>query len=243
MATLSDGPAASRDGPRGRSRAAHAYVRLRELIVRGALAPGARIIETDVAERLGVSRTPVRDALRQLQQEGYVVASGRGVQARLSVAPLTRDDARELFSITALVEGLAARGAAERAREERLRHADVIEQTNTRIAEESRQSRPDLQHLFELDERFHRQWVEAGAGPRLLAMHASVKPQIERYARLYVTAMAGEVHSSVEEHEAAIAALRAGDSAAAERALQANWQNALARLEQAIGRSGERGAW
>lgn len=243
MASVSDGQPTSSSEPGRRSRAGHAYVRLRELIVRGALAPGARIIETDVAERLGVSRTPVRDALRQLQQEGYVVASGRGVQARLSVAPLTREDARELFNITALVEGLAARGAAERPREERLRYARVIEQTNERIDEEAQRPKPDLQHLFELDERFHRLCVEAGAGPRLLAMHASVKPQIERYARLYVSALSGEVHASVDEHAAAIEALREGDAAAAERALQANWQNALARLEQVIGRMGERGAW
>ena len=58
------------DRTRRRSRADHAYVMLRDLIVRGSLAPGSRIIETDVAERLGVSRTPVRDALRQLLQEG-----------------------------------------------------------------------------------------------------------------------------------------------------------------------------
>ena len=65
-----DSPAAGQDRMRRRSRADHAYVMLRDLIVRGSLAPGSRIIETDVADRLGVSRSPVRDAVRKLLKEG-----------------------------------------------------------------------------------------------------------------------------------------------------------------------------
>ena len=79
-------------------RIARAYQQLRELIVWGRLAPGSRVIESDIAERLGVSRTPVRSALHRLQQEGYIVGVGRGSEQRLTVAPLTQDDARDLFS-------------------------------------------------------------------------------------------------------------------------------------------------
>ena len=229
--------------PGRRSRAEHAYRMLRELIVRGSIAPGARIIETEVAERLGVSRTPVRDALRQLLQEGYVQAIGGGVQARLSVAPLTIDDARELFHITAQIEGLAARWAAERPEAERVRRADALQTTNDAIHAEASGPTPDIQKLFELDEHFHRQSVEAGAGPRLLALHDAVKPQIERYARLYVSALSDEIQTSVDEHALLIGAMRAGDADSAERALQANWENALHRLEHVIARIGERGTW
>ncbi len=226
-----------------RSRAAQAYVMLRELIVHGSLAPGSRIIETDIAERLGVSRTPVRDALRQLQQEGYVTAAGGGVQARLSVAPLTTDDARELFHVTALAEGLAARWAAEQPQSVRLDCVEALTRINEQIAAESAQPKPDIRRLFELDEHFHRLFVETGAGPRLLALHSAIKPQIERYARLYVSALREEIHTSVDEHALAIEALRAGASGEAERALQANWHNAFARLRTVIERIGERGAW
>ena len=93
-------------------RISHAYDKLREIIVRGRMAPGTRIIEADVADRLGVSRTPARSALHRLQQEGYVVAVDRSKERRLMVAPLTQDDARELFEIVGQLEGLAARGAA-----------------------------------------------------------------------------------------------------------------------------------
>src|SRR5215216_4594950 len=94
--------------PRKRARPQQVYERLRELIIDGRLAPGTRIVETEVAERLGVSRTPVRGALQRLQQEGYVVDSPTLQQTRPTVAPLTSDDARELFMLVGALEGLAA---------------------------------------------------------------------------------------------------------------------------------------
>jgi DNA-binding GntR family transcriptional regulator len=105
-----------RSPPHRGDRVTLAYRRLRELIVTGRLAPGSRIIETAVAARLGVSRTPVRAALQRLQQEGYVVVASPGQQSRMAVAPLTQEDAIELFGMVSAVEGLAANGAARRRR-------------------------------------------------------------------------------------------------------------------------------
>ena len=103
-----------RPQPHRGDRVTLAYRRLRELIVTGKLAPGSRIIETSVVGRLGVSRTPVRAALQRLQQEGYVVVTSPGQQSRMAVAPLTQEDAIELFGMVSAVEGLAANGAAHR---------------------------------------------------------------------------------------------------------------------------------
>ncbi|MFN8581068.1 MAG: GntR family transcriptional regulator [Gemmatimonadaceae bacterium] len=103
---------ASKGAPRRAARPEQVYQKLRELIVRGQLAPGSRVIETDVATRLGVSRTPVRAALQRLQQEGFVVDTPSLQQSRPTVAPMTKEDARELFNILAEIEGLAARMAA-----------------------------------------------------------------------------------------------------------------------------------
>src|SRR5947209_19072177 len=90
-----------------------AFQQLRQMIVTGRLAPGTWIIEADLAARLGFSRTPVRGALHWLQREGYVLASGSGTKSRLIVAPLTKEDAKELYSIIGHIEGLGARLTAQ----------------------------------------------------------------------------------------------------------------------------------
>jgi DNA-binding GntR family transcriptional regulator len=228
--------------PQG-SRPEIVYRRLRDLIVRGHIAPGARIVETDVASRLGVSRTPVRGALQRLSQEGFIVGSPRLHQSRPSVAPMTREDARELFQIVAEVEGLAARLAASRPLRDRIRLASELAELNDKFDQASRARTQDHNRLWELDERFHRRYVEAGAGPRLLALHDAVKPQAERYERLYVSLLGRNLSPSVAEHRAIVRAIRAGRVDAAQSAVQTNWRNAAERLGAVIASVGERGAW
>ncbi|MEO6443829.1 MAG: GntR family transcriptional regulator, partial [Gemmatimonadaceae bacterium] len=126
------------------------YRKLRELIVRGQLAPGTRIVETDVAARLGVSRTPVRGALQRLQQEGYIIDSPALQQSRPTVAPLTREDARELFSIVSEIEGLAARFAAQRPAAARDKLATELTTINEQFKKAAQARRPNHNKLWEL---------------------------------------------------------------------------------------------
>jgi biotin operon repressor len=86
-----------------------AFHELRELIVRGNLPPGAWIVESALAERLGFSRTPIRGALHWLRREGYVVEQTGSRKARIMVAPLTQDDARELYGSSDTSRCLPAR--------------------------------------------------------------------------------------------------------------------------------------
>jgi DNA-binding GntR family transcriptional regulator len=220
---------------------ARAYDQLRELIVWGRLAPGSRIVESEIAERLGVSRTPTRSALHRLQQEGYVTSSGG--ERRLVVAPLTQSDGRELFQIVGLLESLAARQAAERPPNERATLARRLREVNAALDGAARKPRPDPLRIFDLDTGFHRAYVEAGAGPRLLALHDAFKPQAERYIRLYISALVDEIATSVQEHEVIVRAIEAGDGPAAQRATDTNWRNAAVRLSSVIGVHGERGSW
>jgi DNA-binding GntR family transcriptional regulator len=224
-------------------RVARTYEQLKELIVWGKLAPGSRIIETDIASRLQVSRTPVRSALQRLLQEGYILGSDNGQQLRLSVAPLTNDDARELFSITSEVEGLAARWAALRPLPERMEVVERLRGVNERLSRTIDQPSPDAHTVFDIDHAFHQAFFDAGAGPRLRALHQAVKPQAERYVRLYISALIDQVHRSVHEHEAIAAAIAAGDGLAAKEAVLTNWHNAGERLSQVIEMLGERGIW
>jgi DNA-binding GntR family transcriptional regulator len=81
------------------------------------------------------------------------------------------------------------------------------------------------------------------APPRLLALHDAIKPQAERYARLYVTALTNELGLSVAEHEVIMRAIREGDADAAQRAIQTNWRNAAQRIATVITEWGESGGW
>lgn len=220
-----------------------AYQKLRELIVRGRLAPGTRIMESDVAERLGVSRTPARSAMQRLQQEGYVTAMDGGKQVRLSVAPLTEDDARELFHIVGSIEGLASREAAALPPARRKQLVGELNRINEKLGEAARKSEPRQNEIFDIDSAFHRRYVEAAAGPRLLALHDAIKPQAERYIRLYISFLVNEIGSSVSEHHTTCSHIAEGDLDRAQEAVETNWRNAAKRLTKVIAALGERGNW
>jgi DNA-binding GntR family transcriptional regulator len=213
------------------------------MIVWGRLAPGTRVVEAEIADRLGVSRTPTRSAIHRLLQEGYVTALDRAKERRLIVTPLTQEDARELFDIVAQLEGLAARGAAALEQKRRTALVQRLRRLNTDLAAAAKQRRPDPIGIFELDMTFHLTYVEAGSGPRLLALHDATKPQAERYVRLYITSLIDEIATSVAEHTVIVQAIDAGDPAGAQHAVSSNWKNAALRLSKVIQSLGERGSW
>lgn len=223
-------------------RANRLYDSLRAMIVRGQLAPGARVVETEVAERFGVSRTPVRAAFQRLQREGYVTTSS-AQQARMTVAPLTKEDVQELLEIVAELEGLAARNAARLSEDERENLARDLEAINAefRRAVSTKTAKPGK--LYELDEKFHGRYVEAGAGSRLRSLHEAVKPQAERYIRMYIALLMDTVPVAGTEHDAIVDAIRTANASAAQRAVQTNWRHAAERLVRAIDVMGEQGNW
>jgi DNA-binding GntR family transcriptional regulator len=220
-----------------------AFQRIRELVVHGRLAPGTWIVEGDLCKHLNMSRTPVRGALYLLQREGYVIDSRNGSKSRMIVAPLTKEDASELYPIIGRVEGLAGRRAAALPQTERDELADKLRLVNDKLAQIARERSTSGPNIFDLDREFHRLLVSAGSGPRLKTLHQAIEPQAERYWRLYASSIIGELHLSVAEHEAIIAALVEGHPDRLERALQVNWENGCARLAKVIDNYGERGSW
>ena len=220
------------------------YGELRELIVSGRLSPGARLVEGEVARRLGVSRTPVRSAFHRLQQEGYAVPAGGGnLRTRLVVAPLTTEDATDLFNIVGELEGLSGRYAARLDRKSRIHLCDEMARLNSELLAASRVAQPDANLMFEIDVRFHRRLVEAPSAPRLLALHDAIKPQVDRYAKLYLSSLTAELPVSVAEHSEIVRAMREGDEDCTQQMIQTNWRNAAVRVGAIIESLGERGVW
>jgi DNA-binding GntR family transcriptional regulator len=225
------------------SRPDQVYIRLRDLIVQGSLAPGSRIVETEIASRLGVSRTPVREALQRLQQEGFVMGAPGAQQSRLTVAPLTKDDVHELLHIVGALEGLGARHAATLEANDRKTLVKELRALNQEFARAARTTPVDHSKLYDADERLHRRIVQSGVGPRLLALHDAVKPQAERYIRMYISMLTGDIRSSVDEHDTMIDAIEQGRAGDAQDAVEVNWRHASERLSRVIELAGERGSW
>ena len=221
---------------------ARAYDELRLVIVSGQLAPGSRISERLLAERLGLSRTPVRSALHRLEQEGFVAAIGRGRERRLIVSPLTMDDGREVMFIVGHLEGLAARTAALLPLARRREIVRDLREVNAELAAESLRS-GDANRYFELDHAFHNCYIDGVVGPRLLTLHRAIKPQSDRYSRLYVSVLLDQLATSVKEHEKIAASIAKGDADSAQHAAESNWHNAAERLTRTIAKQGERGNW
>ncbi len=220
-----------------------AFQRIRDLIVHGRLAPGTWIVEGDLCEHLNMSRTPVRGALYLLQREGYVVEHRNSSKSRMIVAPLTKEDANELYPIIGRIEGLIGRRAAALLQSERDELATKLKLVNEKLDVIARERSYHGPEIFDLDHEFHRLIVVAGAGPRLNTLHHAIEPQTERYWRLYSSSIINELHVSVMEHEEIIAALVEGKPDRLERALSDNWVNGCNRLAKVIDVFGERGSW
>lgn len=220
-----------------------AFQQIRDLIVHGKLAPGSWIVEGDLCEHMNMSRTPVRGALYLLHREGYVLEYRSSSKSRMIVAPLTKEDAAELYPMIGRIEGLAGRRTALLPLAERKELAGKLEQINEKLAAIANDGSLGGPNIFDLDHEFHRLLIAAGAGPRLAALHRAIEPQTERYWRLYASSIIGQLNVSVKEHEEIIAALLKGDSDRLERALCANWENGCSRLARVIEMFGERGSW
>jgi DNA-binding GntR family transcriptional regulator len=150
-----------------------------------------------------------------------------------------------LYHILGELEGLAGFYAAKMPRSGRMRLVKEIREINGQMAAQSRDGTPDIYQAFRLDALFHRRCVESSAPPRLLVLHEAIKPQADRYARLYSAALIGKLDLSVpiSEHDRIVRAIEAGDADGAQEAVRNNWRNAAGRITAAIEEWGESGGW
>ena len=141
-----------------------------------------------------------RGALQWLHREGYVVELKGQRKSRIVVAPLTREDARELYLIVGMLESLAAAVVVRLPRETRLKLAKELAALNEEMSTIASRSPVDPRRVFELDKQFHAGIIRVGGGRRVSALHRSVRPQVERYWRLYASSIVSDLQESVSEH-------------------------------------------
>jgi DNA-binding GntR family transcriptional regulator len=198
-------------GGAARSLSDEAYLRIRDLIVSLELRPGSIVNEPELMERLGLGRTPVREALRTLAQERLVeVYPRRGI----FVAAVDAKDLASLSEVRAALESQAAALAAERATPDERAHADELIADLERIAGE-----PDERRLIELDQRIHRHVYRAAHNSHL---EATLNEYYVLTLRIWFLALdrVARLDDAVREHRALLEAIRDRDAARAEDAMR-----------------------
>lgn len=219
------------------------YERLRNLIIRGRLAPGTRLVENDIALRLGVSRTPAREAIIRLYREGFLVATATTRRTELIVAPMTLDDLEDLYRVMGALEGAAVLGLARLDEKSRTRMIDEVKAIEKKFEAAGRSRKPDFEKLFVLHNSFHDRIVKATAGKRLRSMIEMVRPQVERYEWLYAPLVGPGYEETFDEHQAIIRSLREKSGVRAQAAIAANWERGGERLARVFRALGSRGDW
>ncbi|QQE72630.1 GntR family transcriptional regulator [Brevibacillus composti] len=189
------------------------YDYLKKAIVTLELEPGQRIKDSDLAAEFGVSRTPVREALKRLEDEG-LVESAPGSLTR--VTPIQIEEAKNAFTVAATLHGLAARLAVPALEEA---HLAALEQHNQRLQEAMQQQ--DMQAAVEADDAFHQVFLEVSKNGEIALALERIVPKIRRLEFAKFGSLAGL--SSVEQHQAIIAACQAQDAGLASQLMEENW--------------------
>lgn len=191
------------------SQTRRAYEEIKRRILDNELPPGTQALEQQVAELLGMSRTPVREALIRLAQEGMVEVRPRH---GMRVLPLSADDLREIYDILTGLEAIAAETIARRG----LTAAEMAELEQVASDMDLALARDDLAAWAAGDARFHRLLVELSRNKRLQAMVETVRDQSHR-ARMATLKLRPKPANSNAEHAAVVDAIRRRDPEAAHR--------------------------
>ncbi len=204
---------------------------LREAILRGDLKPGERLMEIQLSNRLGVSRTPIREAIRMLEQEGLAVTIPRkGAQ----VAKMTEKDMEDVLQIREALDELAASIACEQIDEEEL---EALRETMREFEEST--TTADVPRIAEADVRFHDIIYQATGNPRLVNILNNLREQMYRYRVEYLKDEKS-YPVLVQEHRQIIEGLAARNKEMVSQAMQTHVRNQLSTIKEMIREQVER---
>jgi DNA-binding GntR family transcriptional regulator len=198
------------------------YLQILQRIQRGSVPAGSKLRDASIAAELGVSRTPVREALLRLSREGLLSAeTGRGFRLR----PLDPGELREIGSILAALEPLALDQSPEPSPPRIERLADIVRRLE--------QTRGDIPRCIELDDEFHRVLLEDCPNRRLLGLVETLRRGLRRYLHHYLE-QGGRVSLSSLQHSKIAHALRKGDRPAARQLLERKWRRGIDEIESTL---------
>ncbi len=179
-----------------------ALTALRRAITTGQLPPGTHLVETELSDALQISRGTLREAMRQLQQEGLIAAGARG---RLAVRHLDNKEIKDIFAVRAALESLAAGELA--ARQDR---ADVVAELRRAVAEMERWAASNLEDRIEADLKFHRTMCHLSGNETLLHSWSSLEGSI-RMSIMYAGVDRALKNMDVKRHSDIVDAIDSGD--------------------------------
>ena len=199
--------------------------RLRQRIFAHELAPGDWIDEQRLADEYGISRTPLREALKVLASEGLVELKPR---RGCYVTEISRQDLDDIFPLLAMLEGRCAGDAVRQAKP-----ADIAELNDIHALLESAADERRIDAFFEVNQEFHKRIQELAGNRRMLSVIQDLRKAL-KLSRLHSLSLEGRLQQSLAEHRAIMAAIRARDAASAEKLMHAHilcLREALARME------------
>jgi DNA-binding GntR family transcriptional regulator len=196
-----------------------AFEKIKEAIIKGHFKPGEKLVEQTLAQEMGVSRTPVREAIRRLEAEGFVVSIPR---KGVVVSRADKEEIVQLYSIRAELEGLAARWAIENADED-----DIQKLDEAILRMEETAASGDLDGVVQSNALFHDAIAQASKSRILCTLLKTLQDNIQRF-RFQSLLLPGRPKAVLAEHKEIVAAIKEKKTEEADRLLKEHLQNACA---------------
>jgi DNA-binding GntR family transcriptional regulator len=193
---------------------------LRQRIFKRELEPGSWIDELKIAEDYGISRTPLREALKVLAAEGLVTMK---VRRGAYVTEVSEKDLADVYHLLSLLESDAAGVVAQKATEAQLRELQLLHEE---LEVAARPHKQDRERFFEINERFHMRLLEIADNRWRDQMVADLR-KVMKLNRHHSLFKSGRIEESLAEHRAIMAALQARDAVATTQTMQAHFRNGL----------------
>jgi len=206
---------------------------LRKAIVSGDIKPGERLMEVSLANQMGVSRTPVREAIRRLEAEGLVTMTPR---KGTHVAELSVKDIMDVLEVRTVLDKLATNLAAKRMQPSQLKALENVHKQYIACVEKN-----NIEGAIKKDVEFHDLIYAASGNPRLVAVAGSLREHVYRFRVIYMSGGDPIAENVLNEHEEILAALKEAQSDIASNLAEKHIRNQMETIIKTVTEDSRRG--